>query len=148
MRFAFAALAAALIVPGLQAEKKLKFEQLPAAVQTAAKEQTKGATIVGVSKETEKGKTTFEVETKMNGKGRDLAFDKTGALLVSEDEVDLDSLPAAAKAAIQKRAAGGTVAKVEKVTAGSTISYEAAIRTKAGKNTEFGVNADGTPHKE
>jgi len=148
MKFAAAALSVVATFAAVAGERQLKFERLPAAVQTAAKEQTKGATIVGASTETENGKTTYEVETTSNGKTRDLEFDKTGALLVSEDEVDLDSLPAAAKAAIQKRAAGGTIAKVEKVTAGSAVSYEAAIRTKAGKKTEFGVNPDGSPHKE
>jgi len=69
-------------------------------------------------------------------------------VIETEDEVDLDSIPAAAKAAIQKRATGGAITKVEKLTAGSTVSYEAAIKTKAGRNIEVGVNADGTPHKE
>jgi uncharacterized membrane protein YkoI len=128
------------------AEKKIKLETLPATLQTAIKEQTKGATIGGISAETEKGKTTYEVETTLNGKSRDLVFDKTGAVLETEDEVDLDSLPAAAKAALQKRAAAGTITKVEKLTAGSNVSYEAAISTKSGKKIEVGVNADGSPH--
>jgi hypothetical protein len=28
------------------------------------------------------------------------------------------------------------------------VSYEATITGKSGKSSEFGVNADGTPHKE
>lgn len=131
----------------LAAETKVKLGNLPPAVQAAVKEQTKNAMLVGLSTEKE-GRTLYEVETKVNGKGRDLLLDQNGAVVETEEEVALDSIPAAAKAAIQKRATGATITKVEKLTAGSAISYEAVIRTRAGKNVEVGVNADGTPHKE
>ncbi len=129
------------------ADTKVKMEDLPAAVQKAVKEQTRSADLVGLSKEVEKGKTMYEVETKVNGKSRDLLLDSTGAVVEVEEEVDLNSVPAAAKAAIEKKAAGGTIKKVETVTKGSAVSYEAAIKTKAGKNIEVGVNADGSVHK-
>jgi uncharacterized membrane protein YkoI len=103
---------------------------------------------MGLSKETERGKTVYEVETKVNGKGRDLVLDQAGTVVETEEEVDLDAIPAAAKAAIQKRAPGGTIVKVERLTARSAVSYEAAVRTKAGRNIEVGVNADGSPHKD
>jgi uncharacterized membrane protein YkoI len=135
-------------VAAFAAEKKVKLESLPAALQAAIQAQTKGATIGGITTETEKGKTTYEVETTLNGRSRDLVFDRAGAILTSEDEVELDSIPAAAKAAIQKKATGGKITKVEKLTAGSTVSYEATITTKSGRKTEYGVNADGTPHRE
>jgi len=130
------------------AEKKVKLEELPAAVQAAVKEQTRNATLIGLSTEKENGKTMYEVETKVNGKGRDLLLDRTGAVVETEEEVDPDSVPAPARAAIQKRAAGDTVAKIEKVTAGSAVSYEGTIKTKTGKTVEYAVNADGTRHKE
>jgi uncharacterized membrane protein YkoI len=130
------------------AEKKVKLESLPPAVQASIKEETKNAELVGISSEKEKGKTVYEVETKVGGKTRDLMLDSAGKVYLTEDEVDLDSIPAPAKAAIQKHAAGGTIVKVEKLAKGSDVSYEAAIKTKAGKNIEVGVNADGTPHKD
>jgi uncharacterized membrane protein YkoI len=130
------------------ADTKISFTTLPAAVQAAAKSQTNGAEIVGASKEVESGHTVYEVETRPNGKSRDLSFDADGKLLQVEEQVELDSIPVAAKAAIQKRAAGGTIRKVESTTAGNTVSYEASIVTKSGKRTEIAVNADGTPHRE
>jgi uncharacterized membrane protein YkoI len=132
----------------LAAEKKVRLEELPPAVQAAVKEQTRNATLVGLSTETEKGKTMYEVEMKVNGKGRDLLLDRTGAVVETEVEVDPDSVPVPARAAIQKRAGGDTVAKIEKVTAGSAVSYEGTIKTKAGKTVEYAVNADGTRRKE
>ena len=130
------------------AATKVKLESLPAAVQAAVKEQTKNGTLVGLSKETEKGKTQYEVETTVNGKSRDVTLDNTGSVVEVEEEVDISAIPAAAKAAFEKRAAGGAITKVEKLTAGAVVSYEAAITLKSGKKTEVGVNADGTPHKE
>ncbi len=131
----------------LFADTKIKMENLPPAVQQAVKEQLKTATLIGLSKETEKGKTTYEAETKVNGKTRDIEFDSKGAVIAVEEEVDIASIPAAAKAAIEKGAAGGTIKKVESVTHGTAVSYEAAIKTKAGKNIEVAVSADGSVHK-
>jgi uncharacterized membrane protein YkoI len=112
------------------------------------KGQTKGATIVGASKEREHGRMTYEVEAKLNGKGRALTFAADGSLLEVEQELDLNSLPTAAKEAIEKKAAGETIKKVESVTRGSTTSYEADVSTKTGHSREVAVNADGSPHKE
>ena len=130
------------------AETKLAFTDLPAAVQAAAKAELNGAEIVGAGKEVEKGQTTYEVETQKEGKSRDLSFDSSGKLLEVEQEIDLDSIPAPAKAALQKKASGGTIKKIESVTAGDKVSYEAVVTAKNGKHTEIAVNPDGTPHHD
>jgi uncharacterized membrane protein YkoI len=132
----------------LAAEKKVQFEELPPAVQAAITEQTKNATLVGLSTEKQKGKTVYEAETRIGGRSRDLLLDQTGSVIETEEEIDMESIPAPARSAIQKRAAGGTISTVEKVTAGAAISYEAAIRTKSGKTVEYAVNADGMSQKE
>lgn len=136
-----------ILSAALFADTKVKMEDLPPAVRRAVQEQIRNATLTGLSKEVKKGKTLYEVETKVNGKSRDVLLDATGAVVEVEDEVALESIPAAAREAIQKKAAGGTIKKVETVTKGSTVSYEAAIKTKAGRNIEAGVNADGSIHK-
>ena len=135
-------------MPALSADTPVTMADLPAAVQAAVKDQTKTAKLVGLSKETENGKTTYEAETTLNGKSRDVSFDKSGAIIGIEQEVDLDSIPAPAKAAIQKQIGTGKLKKVESVTERSSpVSYEATI-VRNGKTSEVGVNADGTPHKE
>jgi uncharacterized membrane protein YkoI len=139
-------LMAALLAPALIAEIKIKMEDLPKAIQDAVKEQTKDATIAGYFKEVEKGKTMYEVETKVNGLSRDLLFDAKGNVVSIEEETTLDKIPTGAKAAIEKRATGGKITKVETVTEGATVSYEAVVNKK-GKNTEIGVNADGSARK-
>jgi len=128
------------------AEKPVKMTDLPAAVQKSIQEQTKGATIKGVAQESEAGKTVYEVETTLDGKGRDLTFDTGGKLVELEEEVPISSIPAAAKTAIETRAAGATITKVEKVTEGQSVKYEAALR-KGTKRSEISVTADGMPAK-
>ncbi|MCU1262904.1 MAG: hypothetical protein JWO80_5789 [Bryobacterales bacterium] len=140
-------LAAMLCTPAIAAETKVKMESLPPAVQQAVKDQTQNAKLVGISKEVENGKTMYEVETMVNGKSRDLMLDATGQVASVEQEVGLDSIPASAREAIQKKTAGGKIKKVELVTVGSEKSYEAAYAGKNGKSAEFSVNADGSVHK-
>jgi uncharacterized membrane protein YkoI len=138
--------ATALLVPAVVAEKSLKLTDLPPAVQKAVQEQTKGAEIKNIVKEVEKGKTMYEVETVVSGRTRDMMFDTAGAMTNCEEAVGLDSIPAPAKAAIEKKAAGGKITKVEKVTEGKVVSYEAVI-DKKGKTSEFAVKPDGSVKK-
>jgi Putative beta-lactamase-inhibitor-like, PepSY-like len=137
----------ALCALALGAEKKIQMNDLPAAVRQAVQEQTKGAEIKGLSKETENGRTEYEVETVLDSKSRDLTFDASGKVVEVEQEVGIDSLPAAARAAIEKRAMGGKIVKVETVTRGSVTTYEASY-TKGGRTHEIGVKADGSPVKD
>ena len=123
-----------------------KISNLPAAVQKTVKEETRNATNVKVSKETEDGKTVYEVESKVNGRGRDLMIDSAGTVLSIEEEVTLAGIPAAAKAAIEKMTTGGKISKVEIVTKGKVVVYEAAF-SKGGKKSEVMVNADGSEAK-
>lgn len=137
---------AALLDAALGADKLIKMKDLPPAVQKAVQAQTKGTKVKGLSKEVENGKTFYEVETFVNGRGRDLLLDTTGAVVEMEEEVALDSIPAPAKAAIEKGAGGGKIKKVEMLTKGQSVSYEAAI-IKGGKKFEVVVKADGFPAK-
>jgi Na+-transporting NADH:ubiquinone oxidoreductase subunit NqrC len=130
------------------AAKSLAVKDLPTAVQKTVQEQTKGAEIKNISKETEKGVTQYEVETMVNGKHRDFNVDTKGGLVVVEEETAIDSIPAAAKAAIEKKVGAGKLGMVETVTKGSTTLYEAAYTGKDGKKHEVLVKPDGTETKE
>ena len=145
----YLALTALVVASGVSAaEKRVKMESLPPAVQKTVQEQSKGATIRGLSQEIEDGKTFYEAELKINGRGKDVLIDSTGSVVEIEEEVALDSLPAAVKEAIQKHAAKGRIKLVEAVSKnGSVIAYEAKIKT-AGKTSEVRVNPDGSPAKE
>lgn len=138
----------ALAAAALAAAKKLTLKDLPAAAQKTVQDQVKGGDIKSISKETENGVEQYEIETMLNGKHRDLNVDTKGNLLVVEEETSIDTIPAAAKAAMEKKAAGGKIAMVELFLRGSETLYEAAYTGKDGKKHEVLVKADGTETKE
>ena len=149
MRATVSAILSLAVAGGLaMAAKSLAVKDLPPAVQKTVQEQTKGAEIKNISKETEKGVTQFEVETMVNGKHRDFNVDTNGALVVVEEETSIDSIPPAAKAAIQKKVGTGKLGMVETMTKGGATLYEAAYTTKAGKKQAVLVKPDGTETKD
>lgn len=127
-------------------EKKVRMQDLPPAVQATVKAQTQGATLLALNMEVENGKTEYEAETKVNGHGRDIQIDPTGKIVAIEEEVPFESIPAAAKSGLTKLAAGGKIKKIESVTKGKTVTYEAVV-TKDGKSSEIVVSANGSPSK-
>jgi Protein of unknown function (DUF2874). len=140
-------LAAFFLAVAVAADKPLTLKDLPPAIQKAVLAQTKGAEIKGLSKEVANGKTEYEVETILKGHTRDLMLDASGGLISVEEEATLDSIPGPAKAAIQKQAVGGKVTRVEILTKGKAVAYEAGI-DKGGKASEVAVKADGTKYTE
>ena len=131
------------------AAKSLQVTDLPAAVQKTVQDNLKGAEIKNISKEVEKGVTQYEVETMLNGKHRDFEVDAKGKLLVVEEEAAIAAIPAAAKAAIEKKVAGGKLVKVETVDKGDGVTlYEASYTSQAGKKGSILVKADGTETKD
>lgn len=128
----------------LQAEeKKITRAELPSVVEKALVQQTNGATLRGLSKEVENGKTFYEAELTVNGHGRDVVFDESGQLVEVEEEMALESLPAAVRDGLRSAAGTGQIVKVESLTKlGKLVAYEAAVKTD-GKRTEIKVAPDG-----
>jgi|GEM_PF-1155100 len=60
-----------------------------------------------------------------------------------EKPVKLSEIPAAAATAIEKRVAGGQIVKVERDEEDGKVSYEARIKSAAGKISEVTVDATG-----
>jgi uncharacterized membrane protein YkoI len=134
----------------LAAEHKVSLDQLPQPVQTAIAQHTLDATIKDIVQEGKGDRVQYEVETDLHGRSHDLIFSAKGDLLESEDEVDIDSIPTPAKAALARKAAGGNIQKVEKLVTshGSQTYYEAAISNPNGKTTEFTVDPNGSPRNK
>ena len=68
-----------------ESEKKVRMKDLPEPVQQTVRQQSKGVTIRGFARETEDGKTSFEVEMKVNGHNKDVLIDPSGAVLAVEE---------------------------------------------------------------
>lgn len=128
----------------LATEKKIQRSALPPAVEKTVQAQSQGATIKGFTMETEKGKVEYEVEMTVNGHGKDISMDKDGKVLEVEEQVALDSLPAAAKSAMLAKAAGAKIVEVEAVSNkdGKIVSYEAGT-LKGTKKGEVAVGPNG-----
>jgi len=137
------ALLSTVVIAG---ETKIALKELPAAVQKAVAEQSKGATVRGFTKEVENGKTEYEAELTVDGHTKDISFDASGKILAVEEEVAIDTIPAPARAAIQKAAAGGQLQRVESVRENGKSFFEASIR-KGAKNSEIRVDANGAKVK-
>ena len=128
----------------LASEKKVKMKDLPEAVRKTVQEQSKGATIRGLAKEVEDGKTFYEAELTVNGHNKDVLIDPAGAVVEIEEQVTVSSLPAEVKATIQKAAGKGKITAVESVTKNNTLeAYEAHVST-AGRKSEIKVAPNGT----
>ena len=131
------------VLPTHAQEKKLQRSDLPAAVQKTVDEQSKGATIKGLSTEVEDGKKIYEVQLTVNGHGKDISMDPQGHVLEVEEETPLDSLPPAVRDGLTKAAGKGTIRRVESLTKnGKLVAYEAAVKTGT-KNSEVQVGPDG-----
>jgi uncharacterized membrane protein YkoI len=125
-------------------EKSVKMKNLPETVRKTVQEQSKGATLRGLAKEVEDGKTFYEAELTVNGHNKDVLIDPTGAVVEIEEQVALSSLPAEVKATIQKAAGKGKITAVESITKNNTLeAYEAHVST-AGKKSEIKVAPNGT----
>jgi hypothetical protein len=126
-------------------EKHLKKTDLPAAVQKTADEQSHGATVKGYATEIEDGKRVYEVELTVNGHGKDVTIAADGTVLEVEEEAAMDSLPAAVRGGLQKKAGSGSITKVESITKnGNLVAYEAVVKT-GKKSKEIQVGPDGQP---
>lgn len=146
------AFAAALIlsVPAFAADKKLTKEQLPAAVQKAANEQSKGATVNGYSSEVENGKTEYEVSLTANGHKKSVSIDPAGKVIEVEEEVEIGSLPQGVQDGLKKAAGNGTLGKVESLSkGGKLVAYEAKVMTGAKKSeVQVGPKGEKLAHEE
>jgi uncharacterized membrane protein YkoI len=134
-----------LVISADGKERRMTKSELPPAVQKAAEEQTKGATVRGYSTEVENGKREYEVETVLNGRSRDITFSPDGSLLEVEEQVEMSDLPSTVRDGLQAKAGSGKITKIESLTKqGKVVAYEAKV-LKAGKRHEVQVGPDGKP---
>jgi hypothetical protein len=146
----FTLVAGFVVVTAVAGEKRIKRSELPAAVERTVESESLAATIRGFSRESEKGKTYYEAELTVNGHNKDLLMDTAGTIVEVEEEVAIDSLPAAVRDGLQRKTGEGKLQTVESLTKhGELVAYEAHVLTH-GKRSEVQVDAAGRPlqHQE
>jgi hypothetical protein len=131
-------------------EKKIKRSDLPPAVEKTVAAQGTGAIIKSFSTEIENGETLYEAEMTVSGHSKDVTMNAQGEVVEVEEELAMDSLPAAVRSGLLNKAGKGKITKVESLTKkGKLVAYEAQVNTK-GKKSEAQVGPEGQPldHEE
>ena len=126
-----AVLFAAATQAGAQEKKKFTQKDLPSVVREAFEKSYPNAKIKGVGKETENGKTYYEIESIDRKMHRDLLYTPEGQVYETEEGIAAGSLPEAVKKALEKEHPKCTIEKAEKTMHGSSVGYE--LRVKTGK---------------
>jgi len=113
------------VIQAQEKERKIKREQLPAAVEKTVAQESEGATIKGFAREVENRQTFYEASLTVNGHNKDILMDKSGNIVEVEEQVSMDSLPAVVQDALKKAAGRGTIQSVESLTKkGKLVAYE------------------------
>jgi uncharacterized membrane protein YkoI len=124
-------------------EKKINRAQLPPAVEATVARESAGATIKGFSTEIEHRQKFYEASLVVDGHSKEILIDKNGNVVEVEEEVTMDTLPAAVQDAIKKQAGAGTVSLVESLTKnGTLVAYEAHVKN-GKKRFEIQVGPNG-----
>jgi hypothetical protein len=133
--------------PAAADEQKISLGDLPKAVLGAVKARFPGAELREASKETEKGKTIYEVSLKDKGVAVDAALTGEGKFVEVERTIDPKALPRAVAAAVGGKYPKATVRKAEEVIkfegAKGSKSFEVVLKTEAGKTMEVKLSPEG-----
>lgn len=129
-------------------EEMVPLDKLPRPVVDAVKKRFPTAELKHASKETENGKTEFEVTIKDGENKIDVTVSPEGALLSLEKQIDVKGLPKAVTAALEGKYPKATYKIAEEIIrvkeGKETLeSYEVHLVTADKKELEVVVNAEG-----
>jgi len=123
-------------------EQKIKKQNLPHPILTAFEKSYPAAKITGCSKEKEKGKLVYEIESTDGKTHRDVSYDATGKVLVIEESMSFDDVPSTVRNALSKDHPKATVLKSEKVTEDAKTKFEFIVN-EGKKKHEIVYGPDG-----
>jgi uncharacterized membrane protein YkoI len=119
-------------------------DKVPKAVTDAVKARFPDAELKEASKETEDGKTIYEVAIKNKGQKLEASFTPEGKLVEIEKTIDAKDLPKAVTDALEAKYPKATIKKAEEVTKGDdSVGYEVVITTTDKKTFEIELDAKG-----
>ncbi len=127
-------------------EKKIDKKDLPAKVLAAFQKSYPKAEIKGASTEKEHGKTYYEIESMDGTQARDLLYTKDGKVAEIEEAYAADNIPDFITKSIMKEYPNSKIHKVEKLTKGNKISYEAVVEHN-DKKSEIVLDSKGNIKK-
>jgi uncharacterized membrane protein YkoI len=134
--------------PARADEEKVDLDKVPKAVTDAVKARFPDAEVKGASKETENGKTIYELEIKNKKDEIDVELTPDGDITSIEKEIDAKDLPKAVAKAVEDKYPKSELDEVEEVTkvekkAEKLAFYEMLVKTADKKLVEVQVDPDG-----
>ena len=93
-----------LAVSALAQERTIKRSDLPAGVEKTVASQSSGATIQRLFGRKRERETLYEAEMMVNGQGKDVLMDASGAIVEVEEQIAMDELPIDAQDAVRTKA--------------------------------------------
>ncbi len=123
-------------------EETIPVKELPRAVRQAIEKKFPRAEIEEASKETEDGKTVYEVTLEVDeDQDVDVSLTADGKILEIEREIAFDKLPEAVRKTIARKYPGAEIEKVEAISSGDDgeETYEVLLEI----TTEVVLNAKG-----
>ena len=135
--------------PGARAqEAEIPLDQVPKAVMDSAKAKFPGAKMREAAKETEDGKTVYELSMTHEDRKMDVTFQENGTLVLVETEVPEKDLPAAVAQAVKGKYPSAKADLVESVRKGPELKkavdyYEFHLTTADKKTVEVEVDSTG-----
>jgi hypothetical protein len=128
-------------------EEPIPLKDVPRAVLDAVKTRLPGAELKEAAKETEDGKTTFEIALKDKGRNVDVALSAAGKILEIETEVSPEDLPRAVTSAIATKYPKATIKKAEEIVefeeGEEAKSFEVLLDNGAKKTLEVKLSPAG-----
>jgi uncharacterized membrane protein YkoI len=122
--------------------EKVSLSQVPEPAKAEIEKLTAGGEIMSIEKETEKGKTIYDVEAKVGDKDVEYDVAECGTVLTSEESVPFDSLPADVKTASEKYFGSAQGLKASKEMEKGKTFYEVE-GTKAGSKVTLKLSEKG-----
>jgi uncharacterized membrane protein YkoI len=129
-------------------ESSIPVDQVPKAVTDSAKAKFPGATVREAAKETEDGKTVYELSLTHENHKMDVTFEANGTLVLVETEVPEAELPAAVVKAAREKYPHAKIDLAESVKKGPAVKkevdyYELHLTTADKKKVEVEVDGAG-----
>jgi hypothetical protein len=134
-------------------EEKVPLDKLPKAVVEAVKKRFSDAELVSAEKETEDGKTVYEVAIKNKGQSIEVTLTTDGTIIEIEKQIESKDLPKTVADALAQKYPKATFKMIEeviKVKDGKETSayFEVLLVTAEKKKLEVSVTAEGKLTKE
>lgn len=127
---------------GAVVEEEVFLNELPSLVRKAIKKQSGGDKIGEITKSTDEGEVSYDVDLTKGSVTRTATFNPDGVLLSEEEPSTLSAVPDAAQTKIKSVVGDGKIVGVYKVTEDGDISYDVDY-LQGGVRKTASISTDG-----